>query len=199
MKTLAATVMILAAGMSNAALAAEPGTWSGKVGWHSLQTKSSNSNGLNAQDASGVTFDAIYTFSPQWSLDILAALPFTHDIRLEGAGDVAETKQLPPTVSMQYRFNPQGRVNPYIGAGLNYTMFFDEKTRGALAGQDLNLKSSIGPAAQLGMDIQLTPRLFLNVDARWMSISSEARLNTASLGNVDINPYALGMSIGYAF
>jgi len=199
MKTLATAMMMLSAGMTNAALAAEPGTWSGKIGWHSLQSKSSNSNGITASDATGVTFDAIYTFSPQWSLDILAALPFAHDIKLKGAGIVGEAKQLPPTVSAQYHFNPQGRVNPYIGAGVNYTVFFNEKTRGALAGKELDLKSSMGPAAQLGVDIEVAPRLFLNVDARWMSISTEARLDTASQGNVDINPYALGISLGYSF
>jgi len=200
MKTLAvATMMILTTAVANAAPATEPGTWSGKIGWHSLQTKSSNSNGITASDASSVTFDAIYTFSPAWSLDILAALPFTHDVKLKGVGNVGETKQLPPTVSMQYHFNPDGKVNPYLGAGLNYTVFFDEKTRGPLAGKNLDLKSSVGPAAQLGVDIELTPRLFLNVDARWMSISTEARLDTASLGSVDINPYALGVSLGYSF
>ena len=199
MKTLATTVMILAAGVTHSALAQEPGTWSGKIGWHSLQTKSSNSNGITASDATGVTFDAIYTFSPQWSLDILAALPFSHDIKLKGAGTVGETKQLPPTVSAQYHFNPQGRINPYIGAGVNYTVFFNEKTRGALAGKSLDLKSSIGPAAQLGVDIELSRNLFFNADARWMSISTEARLDTASLGNVDINPYAAGISLGYRF
>ena len=199
MKTLAAAMMVLTAAVANAAPTAEPGTWSGKIGWHSLQTKSSNSNGITAGDASGVTLDAIYTFSPEWSLDILAAAPFSHDIKLKGVGTVAETKQLPPTVSAQYHFNPRGKVSPYIGAGLNYTVFFDEKTRGALAGRDLDLKSSVGPAAQLGLDIELAPRVFLNVDARWMSISTDARLDTASLGNVDINPYALGISVGYSF
>lgn len=199
MRTLAAAVMILSAGMTNAALAAEPGTWSGKIGWHALQAKSSNNNGITAEDAGGVTFDAIYTYSPRWSLDILAALPFSHDIRLDGAGIVGETKQLPPTISMQYHFNPEGKVNPYIGAGLNYTVFFNESTRGALAGHRLNLKSSVGPAAQLGVDVEVAPRLLLNVDARWMNISTEARLDTASLGNVDIDPYAIGMSIGYRF
>ena len=199
MKTLAAAMMVLTAAVANAAPTAEPGTWSGKIGWHSLQTKSSNSNGITASDASSVTFDAIYTFSPAWSLDILAALPFTHDVKLKGVGNVGETKQLPPTVSMQYHFNPDGKVNPYLGAGLNYTVFFDEKTRGPLAGKNLDLKSSVGPAAQLGVDIELTPQLFLNVDARWMSISTEARLDTASLGSVDINPYALGVSLGYSF
>ena len=198
MKTLTA-MMMLAAGLANAAQAAEPGTWSAKAGWHSLQTKSSNSNGLTASSAAGVTFTAVYTFSPQWSLDILGAWPFTHDIRLKGAGIVGQTKQLPPTVSAQYHFNPHGRVHPYVGAGLNYTVFFDEKTRGALAGQDLDLKSSIGPAAQLGVDIELTRRLFLNVDARWMNITTAVQLDSTLLGHADINPYGVGISLGYSF
>ena len=70
-------------------------------------------------------------------------LPLLHEIRLEGAGAAGETDLLPPTLSVQYHFNPNGRARPYIGAGLNYTLFSDERTWGALQGA-AKLAGSIG-------------------------------------------------------
>lgn len=65
------------------------------------------------------------------AIELLAATPFSHDIKgtgaLAGVGKVGETKQLPPTLSVQYHFSPKASVRPYVGAGINYTIFFSEK------------------------------------------------------------------------
>lgn len=63
----------------------------------------------------------------------------------------AETEHFPPTVSLQYHFNPNGNLRPYVGAGVNYTLFFSAKTRGALADSKLELDPSFGLAAQAGL------------------------------------------------
>ena len=57
------------------------------------------------------------------------------DIELNGV-NAGSTKHLPPTVSLQYHFRGNERVKPFIGAGLNYTIFFEEETRGPLAGTE---------------------------------------------------------------
>ncbi|MBL8267445.1 OmpW/AlkL family protein, partial [Steroidobacter sp.] len=87
----------------------------------------------------------------------------------------------------------------YVGAGLNYTLFFDEKTTGALDGADLELDPSWGLAAQLGLDVHLGGSWFANIDARWLDIDTDAKLDGASLGTVEIDPYAFGVSIGRRF
>ena len=33
---------------------------------------------------------------------------------------------LPPTLTAQYHFNPHGAVRPYLGAGVNYSIFSKE-------------------------------------------------------------------------
>ena len=102
-------------------------------------------------------------------------------------------------MSVQYHFNPEGSVRPYIGAGLNYTLFFEEETTGALEGADLELDSSFGPAAQIGLDIALGPKWLLNIDARWFDIDTDANVNGTSIGTVEIDPYAVGVSVGWKF
>lgn len=79
------------------------------------------------------------------------------------------------------------------------TLFFDEHTSGALDGSDLSLGTSVGLAGQVGMDIDLSERFFLNFDVRYMQISSKAKLDGVSLGKVKIDPWLYGVSLGYRF
>lgn len=179
--------------------AQDAGDWIWRVGVHNVRPKSDNHDLVNVDAAASLTFNATYMFAPKWGVEVLAALPFEHDINLNGGGKVAQTKHLPPTVSLQYHFNPNGAWRPYVGAGLNYTLFFDEKTRGALAGAKLELDPSIGAAAQAGLDIKLGSDWFANVDARWMDIETDAKVNGARIGNVVLDPLAFGLSIGRRF
>jgi outer membrane protein len=133
----------------------------------------------------------------RWGVEVFAALPVSHDITLLDTGKVAEVKQLPSTASLQYHFfDPNGRIRGYVGAGLSYTTFMDESTSGALTGTDLQLDSSLGPAAQAGLDFDLGRAWFVSIDARWFDIDTAARLDGARLGTLEIDPYAFGMSIG---
>lgn len=182
-----------------AAQAQDAGDWIWRAGVHSVQPKSDNHPIVNVDDATMLTFNATYMLAPNWGVELLAALPFSHDINLNGGGKVAETKHLPPTLSLQYHFNPAGSIRPYVGAGLNYTLFFSEDTTGALAGTDLSLDPSFGLAAQVGVDIAVNDAWFVNLDARWLDIDSDAELNGGDLGTVEIDPYAFGLSVGRRF
>lgn len=179
--------------------AQDAGDWIWRVGIHNVRPKSDNHDVVNVDTGASLTFNGTYIFAPHWGVELLAAMPFGHDINLNGGGKVAETKQLPPTLSLQYHFNPEGTWRPYVGAGLNYTVFFDEKTVGALAGSKLELDPSWGLAAQLGLDVELGSDWFANVDARWFDIDSDATLNGTRLGTVEIDPYAFGLAIGHRF
>lgn len=199
MKLSAACIAILGATAAMSAQAQDVGDWIWRVGAHQVVPKSSNHALVNVDAAPSLTFNATYLFAPNWGVELLAALPFQHDVNLNGGSKVAEVKHLPPTLSLQYHFNPGAKVRPYVGAGLNYTLFFDEHTTGALTGADLELDPSFGLAAQLGLDIALGDAWFVNVDARWFDIDSDATVNGVDIGTVEIDPYAFGMSIGRRF
>lgn len=184
---------------THAARAADAGDWLWRVGAHSVRPKSDNHDVVNVDSATTLTFNATRLITPNWGVELLAALPFEHDINLNGGGKVASTKHLPPTLSVQYHFMPAGTVRPYAGLGLNYTLFFDEKTRGALAGTDLKLQDSFGLAAQLGVDVSIGNDWFVNVDARWLDIDAKAKVDGTSIGKVHIDPFAYGVSVGRRF
>lgn len=192
MKLAAAILTVLGAATAlPVAHAQDAGDWIWRMGIHNVRPKSDNHGIVNVDAGSSLTFNGTYLFAAHWGVELLAALPFEHDINLNGGGAVAETKHLPPTLSLQYHFNPSGSWRPYMGAGLNYTLFFDKKTTGALSGTDLELDPSCGPAAQFGLDVQVGRDWFANVDARWFDIDTDAKLNGSSLGRVEIDPYAL--------
>lgn len=190
---------ICAAAAMPVAQADDASQWIWRAGVHAVQPKSNNHAVVDVDEAAMLTFGGTYLMTPNWGVEVLAALPFTHDINLNGGGKVAETDHLPPTVSLQYHFNPAGIVRPYVGAGLNYTVFFNEKTSGALAGSKLSLDSSFGLAAQAGLDVALGSDWFINIDARWFDIDTKAKLDGANLGTVEIDPYGYGISIGRRF
>ena len=144
----------------------------------------------------GATF--VYMMSNNLGFEVLAALPFEHDVTVEGMGKVGSTKQLPPTVSVQYYFNPEEKFRPYVGAGLNYTVFFNDTTIDALGG-DLELDDSFGLAAQVGFDYDINAKWFLNADIRYINIETTAEIAAVGTSDVDINPTVISVGVGYKF
>ena len=181
------------------AQAYEAGNWLLKVGVADVIPKSNNSDIVDVTSAFSLTLDVTYMLTPNWGVDLLAAWPFTHDIELKDGTTVGQTKQLPPTLSLQYHFLPQNNIRPYLGLGVNYTFFFDEETSGPLRRQSLSLGSSWGLAAEVGVDISINDDWFFNADLRYMDIDTDAKLDGANLTTVNIDPVVVGISIGRRF
>lgn len=207
-KMLKSAVAVALAGglLAGVAQAYEAGQWLGRVGVYGVFPESDNMNNvlgtgatLDVDNGYTLGFNFTYMVNPNIGIELLAALPFRHDISLSGAGTVGKTDQLPPTLSVQYHIMPQGTVHPYVGLGLNYTNFFNEETEGALTGTSLKLDDSWGVAGQLGIDIDVAPNWFVNADLRYISIKSDAKLNGVDIGTVDINPWVVGLTVGTRF
>jgi outer membrane protein len=186
--------------------ASDPGDdpWVVKVGVHDVDPKSDNGQlaggTLNVDVGSSVrpTASLEYLFVPNLGVELLAAWPFEHDIKLNGTL-AANARELPPTLSLQYHFTPTGAVSPFIGIGLNYTRFFDVDERGPLAGTRLDLSNSFGFAAHAGLDFRITERWLAGVDVRWINIETDARVDGTKVGTVNISPLVYGLYAGYRF
>lgn len=200
-RTLLASLLLLGIGSAGAE---EAGVWTVKFGAHSVNPKSDNGTLAGGTLKSDVdsdikpTFSAEYALNANWGVEVLAALPFRHDVKLNGA-EAASAKHLPPTVSAQYHFNPGGSVSPFVGVGINYTLFFSEHTKGPLAGTKLTLGDSLGPALHAGLDFRINENWLWMVDARWMRIRTDARVNGDKVGTVNIDPIVWGVAAGYRF
>lgn len=185
---------------SSTAMAVEKGDWIARFGWASVSPKSDNHDIVSVDSASSLAVNLSYMLSNNLAIEVLAAYPFEHDIRLAGGGDkVATTEHLPPTVSAQWHFMPDNPFKPYVGLGVNYTAFFSTKTTGDLEGTVLKLGSSWGLAAEIGADIMMGDTWMLNVNARYIGIETEAKLDGRSLGDVAIDPYVYTLAVGFKF
>lgn len=192
------------AGLASPAFAQQAGEWTFSVGAHQVNPKSDNGSLVGGTVPIEVDSDVRPTITAEYfirdnlGIEVLAAWPFEHDINVPGAGRVGSTKHLPPTVSLQYHFG-QGTVKPFIGGGINYTRFFSTETTGTLAGTDLELDDSFGLAAHVGIDFEVGERGSIRVDARWMDIDTDAKINGVDVGTVEIDPLVYGVAYVFKF
>lgn len=171
-----------------------------RAGVHSVNPKSKNNPTVSVGNGASLSINGACFVTPNVAIDVLGALPFSHDIKLAANGTkVGSTRHLPPTIGVQYHFAPTGTFDPYVGAGLNYTFFFSTKASGPLAGARIDLGSSFGMAAQVGGDFHLANNWVIGLDLRYVKISSAAKLNGASLGDVNIDPTVYGVTVGKKF
>ena len=136
---------------------------------------------------------AEYFIADRIGIELLASWPFEHDINLGGA-EVASTKHLPPTLSLQYYFVNNSNWTPFIGAGVNYTLFYDESTSGALTGASISLDDSFGFALHAGIDYRVNERGSVRADIRWADIDTDVEVNGLPIGEVSIDPFIYGIS-----
>lgn len=182
-----------------------------------------NNARVDVEDNTQLSLTATYMLTSNLGVEVLAATPFTHVI--VGQGDiegvaVGETQHLPPTLSLQYHFGSENGVfNPYIGVGLNVTMFFSEEVDGQLVDTlntlptiaglgginsvNMELDPSIGLAAQAGVDVKVADNWYVNAAVWYIDISTTAELTT-DLGtthevDVDIDPWVFNVAVAYKF
>ncbi|WP_375056303.1 OmpW family outer membrane protein [Zobellella sp. DQSA1] len=158
-----------------------------------------NTGHLDADANTQLGLTLSYMLTDNWGVELLAATPFSHSVSTAGLGEVAKIKHLPPTLMGQYYFgNAQSKVRPYVGAGINYTTFFDEKGRGALDGTSVKLDDSWGLAVQAGLDMRVTENWFVNASAWYIDIDTDVETAVGTF-KTNIDPMVLMVGVGYRF
>jgi len=226
-KTLLATSLLAAAVAAPSAFAHQAGDVLVRAGAVHVSTNESSSkikvNGasqagtkasLGNDTQLGLNF--AYMVTDNIGVELLAATPFKHDVKVKGLdavapgidGKLGTLKHLPPTLSAVYYPMASGSAfQPYVGAGINYTWFFDEKVSSRAKNspakfKNLSVKNSWGLAAQVGADYMLTDNIMINAQIRYIDIDTTAYVDTG-LGrakvNVDVKPWVYMAGVGYKF
>lgn len=208
------TAAAVLAGFSTSAMAArEAGDWIFRVGMTNVDPKQGNGAltavapgaEIDVDDDTQLSLTGTYMFTQNLGLELLASLPFEHDIYV--GGELAgSTQHLPPTLNLQWHFNPQGEFHPYVGAGINYTTFFSTDWNSVtMSGTDYNslglkLDDSVGYDFQAGVDFEVAKNLLINFDLRWIKIESDLKAAGAGkVATVKIDPITVGVSLGWQF
>ena len=161
---------------------------------------------VKAEDRWIPEVDISYFFTQNIAAELVLTYPQKIDIKVGGHKE-GTIKALPPSLLLQYHFTNFGDFKPYVGAGVNYTIFYNTRASGSLEAAvgdtDVSMSNSFGWALQAGADIPLNNKLFLNFDVKYIDMSTRARLNTTAIGQqsvrVDINPIVVGFGIGTRF
>ena len=224
------TFALLSLTLAGPAIAHEAGQWIFRAGVGQVAPKSDNLSetvvdggttiglALEVDSGTSLTLSGTYMFTPNWAFDILAAWPFTHDVKaavsiddgvdqLSFSTKIAEVEHLPPTFSVQYHFMPDAEFQPYVGLGVNFTTFTSEKFTNIVVegenlgtlGDSLSLDNSFGIATQLGADWMLNDNWLVNLDVRWISIESDLTVDGLEIGTVEIDPWVYSLNVGYRF
>ncbi|PKI15721.1 OmpW/AlkL family protein [Colwellia sp. 12G3] len=164
---------------------------------------------LSVGDNTQLGLNFVYFFDSNWAVELLAATPFDHEIKLHSGNEatlLADTKQLPPTLSALYYFNTATNLRPYVGVGINYTVFFDNSFTGMYSDagfSDLELDNSFGYAIQIGADYEINTNWSVNVSARYIDISTDASFavggDNIGSASVEVNPMVYSVMLGYKF
>lgn len=107
---------------------------------------------------------------------------------------------LPATLILQYHFHFHPKVQPYIGAGVNYTHFFN--IHHATGISDVSYTDSFRPAVQVGTDIYLSKNWLFNIDVKKLYMRTKLKgriVGVDAKTNVHIDPVVYGLGVGYRF
>ena len=219
---------LFAAAIAVPAQAYEQGDWIFRVGAANVDPDTDSDQidvaglatleGVDVDDDTQLGITATYMLTDIWAIELLAATPFEHDITVKGAPvDAGSTKHLPPTLT--FMWYPMGgkdsKFQPFVGAGVNYTYFWDEEVdselEAALGGiigspdpvpADLDLDDSWGFAARAGFDYLFNERWGINAGVWWIDIETEATIETDVADvkfDVEIDPWVYMLGVSYRF
>lgn len=159
-------------------------------------------NGLDIDDRVIPELDITYFLTKNIALELVLGIS-KHDV--EGTGglagvDVGDFLIIPPHLMLQYHFDLGNGYKPYVGAGLNYSIIFNEGNAAGFNG--LKIDNGFGFALQAGIDVQVRENWYLNVDVKktWLNVDAKTNLGTTPVtADIDVDPWIVGVGLGYRF
>lgn len=141
--------------------------------------------------------DLSYFLTEHIAAELIAATS-KHKLDYNGPTYLGDAWVLPPTLTLQYHFTPHQAFSPYLGAGINYAVMYNEKAGPGFT--NLKIDNSVGPALQAGFDYWIDNHWGLNMDVKkiWMNVDAKLNNNTIR-ADVDLDPWVVGTGVSYRF
>jgi outer membrane protein W/outer membrane protein OmpA-like peptidoglycan-associated protein len=212
-------VVLVMAMSAPLAVAAEDGDWLLRAGVHQINPDRNNLPdvlGGNVVLDKDETFslDAEYMLTEHLGVDLFAPLYTSHDVQLKNtslgnSAKIGEVDLLAPILGLNWHFNPDGAIRPYLGIGANWSDFSGEELSTTLvpARTRLDIDQAFGLAGRAGVDIGTHEHWFLNLDVRYVDLQTDVETDvpagtgftTIPLGEANIDPWIYGIAVGYRF
>ena len=95
---------------------------------------------------------------------------------------------------------PDSRFSPYVGLGVNYTIFYNEGGGRSPGITRFDIEDAWGFALNAGVNYEITPNWLANFDVKYIFLSPDVRVNGGAVtGSADLNPLVLGAGVRYRF
>ena len=161
--------------------------------------------------------DISYYITKNIAAELILATGTRHDVHLTrnaapytagtlGNENLGSVNILPPTLTAQWHFNPDQMIDPYVGAGLNYTHSFDRSLKTTVGNYPIHIDQNMfGAVAQAGVDVNLGSGWLINADVKYVTMNTNVKVtldNGATwkkIDDLDINPWVFGVGIGKKF
>ena len=216
LKSLVAAMAAVAslAPIASHAQSAEENPWMIRVRAAYLDFQNGQSNNANSQGLGVATqniraqkewipeFDITYFFTKNIAAELVLTYPQNVNIYSNLNGQKSGTiTALPPSLLAQYHFTDLGAIKPYIGVGVNYTIFGNTGNFGGINNALTVGNSSVGFAGQVGMDYMFDKNWGMNLDFKYITMNT--KVNSAStgqnIGTLTLNPWVPAVGVTYKF
>ncbi len=142
--------------------------------------------------------DISYFFTRNLAAELVLTYPQQVDVKAQATGKLGSVDVLPPSLLLQYHFTDLGAFKPYVGLGVNYSIFTKKSFDTALGKVSVD-RDTLGLAAQVGADYLIDKNWSVNFDVKYIQMETDVKLDGNKLGKLGLNPLTYGIGVGYRF
>lgn len=157
-------------------------------------TPSNQALNVNASNLTIPEVDVSYFFTKNIAAELVLTYPQTVNINTN-ATNLGSVQALPPSLLLQYHFTDLGNWKPYVGAGINYTIFTNNNVTSAISTQ----RTSYGLTGQVGVDYMINKNWGVNLDVKYIQMQTEVYSSGAKIGDLNLSPIATSIGLTYKF
>ena len=157
---------------------------------------------VKAQNEFIPEFDISYFFTKNIAAELVLTYPQQVNITAgSGNNNIGKISALPPSLLVQYHFTDLGAFKPYVGVGLNYTIFGNRQNFPALGNSVQVDQNSVGVVGQIGGDYMFDKNWGLNIDVKYATMSTNVTTvqGGTNLGKLTLNPWMPAVGVTYKF
>jgi len=193
----------------------QPSTWTDPNVVSSTALYGSTNAALQVDSNTIPEIDFSYYITKNIAAELILAVGTRHDVSVSGTGgavahNLGSVNLLPPTLTLQWHFNPDQTIDPYVGAGLSYVRAMDRTLTAATGLGNLPIhieRNSFGPAIQAGFDYNLENKWLINFDVKKIWFGTDVTLDTTAIGapgwkkidSLDVDPWVVSVGFGRKF
>jgi outer membrane protein len=173
---------------------------------------------LKAENLETLYVGVVHHFPDNFAVELAVGYPPLAKIKGSGPATVGSVpyngqvisgaRWISPTLLFEYNFLPDtALLRPYIGAGVNYTVFYDrDPTAAGNAASGgptrISLTSSVGPAVTGGVTYRISEHWAMHASYSWSQVKTHFTGDTDGFertSHISFGPQALVISGGYSF